>query len=531
MSEENRGAGLDHLLRPERLSRRRVVRDGAGLLAGGMTLVAERRSGTARSLAPGACFEPSAVPILVNDVHSGLNATWVHGIVRPASLAAIQEAVLGAGHTGRAVSVAGGRHAMGGQQFGSGAVLLDMGSMDRVLAFDLEAGEIEVEAGIQWPELVAFLVETQRGRARQWSIRQKQTGADRLSIGGAVSANVHGRGLAFRPFVDDVVSITLVDGQGHILTCSREENAELFRLAVGGYGLFGVVVSVRLRLAPRQKLERVVEVREVDGLMAAFERRIAAGYLYGDFQFAIDPASDDFLRSGVFSCYRPVDPGTPIAVTQRALSRTDWQELIALAHVDKRGAVDAYTAHYLATSGQLYWSDLHQMADYVDGYHAAIDERLGATVPASEMISELYVPRPSLARFMEEVREDFRANAVDLIYGTIRLIERDDETFLAWAREPYACVIFNLHTVHDEVGIAQSADAFRRLIDRAISHGGSYYLTYHRWATRQQVEACYPRFAAFLQLKRRYDPDERFQNDWYRHYRGMCADGIGVNRA
>jgi FAD/FMN-containing dehydrogenase len=353
---------------------------GAGALAVGAGLRAGERQGAAQGVLPDGPVETSDAAEVVNDVHSGLNATRVHRVVRPSSLEAIQEAVRAAGRDGLGVSVAGGRHAMGGQQFGAGTTLLDMGAMDRVVAFDREAGEIEVEAGIQWPELVAFLVETQRGRARQWSIRQKQTGADRLSIGGAVSANVHGRGLAFRPFVDDVVSITLVDGQGHILTCSREENAELFRLAVGGYGLFGVVVSVRLRLAPRQKLERVVEVREVDGLMAAFERRIAAGYLYGDFQFAIDPASDDFLRSGVFSCYRPVDPGTPIAVTQRALSRTDWQELIALAHVDKRRAVDAYTAHYLATSGQLYWSDLHQMADYVDGYHAAIDERLGATV-------------------------------------------------------------------------------------------------------------------------------------------------------
>src|SRR5947199_4854543 len=25
-------------------------------------------------------------------------------------------------------------------------------------------------------------------------------------------------------------------------------------------------------------------------------------------QFAIDPASDDFLHKGVFSCYRPIDP-------------------------------------------------------------------------------------------------------------------------------------------------------------------------------------------------------------------------------
>lgn len=47
---------------------------------------------------------------------------------------------------------------------------------------------------------------------------------------------------------------------------------------------------------------------------------------------------------------------------------------------------------------------------------------------------------------------------------------------------------------------------------------------YHRWATRKQVEACYPQFVDFLRLKKKYDPDERFQSDWYRHYRQMFAE-------
>ncbi len=470
-------------------------------------------------------LEPAATSeILVNDIHSQLNLTQVHRIVRPDSVTAIQAAVRAARLEGRAVSIAAGRHAMGGQQFGAGTVLLDMGAMNRVLAFDDERGEVEVEAGIQWPELVAHLVEVQRERPRQWGIRQKQTGADRLSIGGALAANVHGRGLALRPFIADVVSFTLVDTWGEVVTCSRSENPELFSLAIGGYGLFGVIVTVRLRLAPRQKLERVVEVRQVENLMAAFEQRKAQGFLYGDFQFAIDPASDDFLREGVFSCYRPVDPATPIPEGQRALSRDDWQTLLYLGHVDKRRAVDAYTDHYLATSGQIYWSDLHQMADYVDDYHQGIDERLGVTERCSEMISELYVPRSALPRFLADVREDFRANGVDLIYGTIRLIERDDESFLAWAKEPWACVIFNLHTVHTEAGLAHAAAAFRRLIDLASGYGGSYYLTYHRWATRAQIETCYPQFGDFLRLKRHYDPEERFQSEWYRHYRAMFAN-------
>jgi FAD/FMN-containing dehydrogenase len=108
---------------------------------------------------------------------------------------------------------------------------------------------------------------------------------------------------------------------------------------------------------------------------------------------------------------------------------------------------------------------------------------------------------------------------VNLIYGTIRLIERDDESFLAWARESWACIIFNLHTQHDNESLAKTADDFRRLIARGIEYGGSYFPTYHRWATREQVLACHPRLPDFLARKRAYDPDERFQSDWYRHYR------------
>ena len=62
-----------------------------------------------------------------------------------------------------------------------------------------------------------------------------------------------------------------------------------------------------------------------------------------------------------------------------------------------------------------------------------------------------------------------------------------------------------------------------RLIDRAIEYGGSYFLTYHRWADRRQVETCYPQMADFIKLKKHYDPHEMFQSDWYRHYRHMFA--------
>ena len=463
-------------------------------------------------------------PLTVNDVQSRLNETTVARVVRPSTVAEVQEAVRRARADGLSICVAGARHSMGGQQFLANGVLVDMTGMAQILDLDDERGVVHAQAGIEWAALVPDLIDLQQGRSRQWGIIQKQTGADRLTLGGALGSNVHGRGLTLRPIIADVEWFDIVGPDGELRRVTRDDDPELFRLAIGGYGLFGIMTSVGLRLAPRRKVQRIVELIDVDQLAEAFDDRIRDGYLYGDCQFSIDPAADDFLRIGIFSCYRPVDPETPIPPGQRALTTEDWGKLLYLTHADKARAGAAYTAHYLATSGQIYWSDLHQMSDYVAGYHRRLDQVLGARVEGSEIITEIYVPRPSLAAFMSKVRDDFRANDVDLAYGTIRLTERDDESVMAWARDRYACVIFNLHTPHDPEGIAGSAAAFGRLIDLAISFGGSYYLTYHRFATPAQLQACYPDARSFLARKLVRDPEERFQSDWYRHYRdGLSA--------
>lgn len=464
-------------------------------------------------------------PRRVNDVHSQLNKTRVARVVKPASLGALQATIKHARRHGP-LAISGGRHAMGGQQFAAGSLLLETTELDRVLQLDRRRRLIEVEAGIKWPKLIAHTIRAQRRGMRPFGIRQKQTGADRMSIGGAIAANVHGRGLTLRPFVSDVESFVLVDARGRRRLCSRTKHPELFRLVIGGYGLFGVVARATLRLAPRRKVERVVELVEVDDLQKRFEERIAAGFLFGDFQFAIARQSEEFMQRGVFSCYRPVSRRTPISATQRELSPSDWKELLYLAHAEPRRAFELYAGHYLATSGQIYWSDTHQLTTYIDNYHREVDARMCAPEPGSEMIAELFGPRDALARFISTVREDFRKNSTEPIYGTIRLVERDDETFLAWARESFACVVFNLHVQHTRAGLARARKDFRLLIDRAISFAGSFYLTYHRWATREQILACYPQMPEFLRLKRAHDPAEVFQSDWYRQYRGLFADWL-----
>lgn len=462
-------------------------------------------------------MRPTCDSPLVNDIHSALNATRVATIRQPRSIDGIRACIAEAARQGLALSVCGGRHAMGGQQFAGGAMLLDMGQMRRVLAFDHGAGLVEVEAGIQWPELIDYLDAAPAPDGRRWSIRQKQTGADRLSLGGCLAANIHERGLRMRPFIDDVEAFTLVDANGELRHCSRTGNADLFALAIGGYGLFGVIASLTLRLAPRQAMRRDVLLLQLDQLMPAFAGRIAAGHVFGDFQFAIDPASPDFMERGVFSCYVPVHGVTPQA--GRELSGQDWRDLLHLAHTDKSRAFACYARHYLATDGQTYWNGRLQQSVYLDGYHGDIDRALRHC--GSEVIGELYVPRARLVDFMRAAADDFRRHGVDLVYGTVRLIERDTESFLPWARQDYACVIFNLHTRHTPDGIAATERSFRRLIDMAIARDGSFYLTYSRAASAEQVRACHPRIDRFFEAKRRFDPEQRFQSDWYRHYRAL----------
>jgi hypothetical protein len=122
---------------------------------------------------------------------------------------------------------------------------------------------------------------------------------------------------------------------------------------------------------------------------------------------------------------------------QKELSDDNWRQLLYLAHTDQKKVFERYADYYLSTNGQVYWSDTHQLSIYPDNYHREIDAKLHAPYPAGEIITEIDVPRTMLESFCDEVREDFRRNKVELIYGTVRLIERDDESFLPWAKQPY----------------------------------------------------------------------------------------------
>jgi len=461
---------------------------------------------------------------VLNDLHSKLNPTTVDSIHHPKSTYEVLSLIKHAKKHDKSISISGGLHSMGGQQYGTGTVHLNMYAMNDVLKFDRKNGIVTVEAGIQWPELIEYLISSQKYSKKQWGITQKQTGADRLSIGGALSSNIHGRGLLLQPMVQDVESFRIINAEGKKINVSREENAELFGLVIGGYGLFGVITEVDLRLSPRQKLKRHVEIINLSNFAAKTSQRINDGYLYGDLQFKTDGAAEDFLTRGVYSFYKPVPLDSPIPQQQRKISSDKWKELLALAHSNKAQVFEDYTNYYLSTSGQLYWTDTHQLGYYDENYEAYLKKTLPDYKLGSLMISEVYVPRDRIYDFMTDLSLSNEQQQLDIIYGTIRLIKTDTETFLPWAKQDYACIVLNLRVEHSKLGLEKARSDFQLLIDVALNHDGSYFLTYHRWARKDQLLEAYPQFPMFLELKLKYDPQEMFQSDWYRFYKEMFSN-------
>ena len=70
----------------------------------------------------------------------------------------------------------------------------------------------------------------------------------------------------------------------------------------------------------------------------------------------------------------------------------------------------------------------------------------------------------------------------------------------------------------DAAGEERMARLTQELVAAALRHQGRYYLPYRLHATPEQFNTAYPQAKKFFELKRKYDPDELFQNEFYLKY-------------
>lgn len=144
------------------------------------------------------------------------------------------------------------------------ALALDLSALNRMLRLDGERGQIELQAATPWSSVEHYLGE----RGARIAPGLLASGLP-VSVGEAVAENAAGPDGT--PMVAHVEALTLVTPDGELRRADRDMNSNLFRLAIGGHGLFGVLYSVTLRVdsmlraAERDQAPVVLELSPAGG--------------------------------------------------------------------------------------------------------------------------------------------------------------------------------------------------------------------------------------------------------------------------
>jgi FAD/FMN-containing dehydrogenase len=163
-------------------------------------------------------------------------------VYRPVSREQLFEIFNIARSSGRTVGLRGGGQSYGDAALNSEHILLDMRRMNRVLAWDPMTGVVRVEPGVTISQLWQYVLED-----GWWP--PVVTGTSHTTIGGCAGMNVHGKN-AYQvgPIGDHILEFDMMLSSGEIVSCSRENNRDLFFSAIGGFGMLGIFTSITMQL-------------------------------------------------------------------------------------------------------------------------------------------------------------------------------------------------------------------------------------------------------------------------------------------
>jgi FAD/FMN-containing dehydrogenase len=451
------------------------------------------------------------------DDASHLNKTAIYGIVRVTSVEDIQNAVRFAREHNLKVTAAGSRHSMGGHTFLKDGLVLDMRGFNQ-LRLDKEHKIVTAQTGATWKQVQLLLDPYGLAVKAMQSINI-------FSIGGTLSVNAHG--IAHDPgqVAPTVRAFRILLSNGETKQCSRTENAKLFHHALGGYGLMGIILDVDLDIVDNEMYLWKTQYMDYREFADYFEKNVEGNpnirLTYG--RLSMSPSN--FLRETAIHTYRKVDASVPLAPlkppgyiwldrlimnfskTGSAGRRLRWtMEKYAEPRihrcVSRNQAMSREEGCFVSRNQEMYDS-----MDYLEN-----------RLPDTDILQEYFIPHHKMAEFVDGLRHTVETNGANLINVTIRIVRKDDDTTLNYAREDmFAYVLyFNQRFNEREAQILQKTTT--ELIDLALGLNGTYYLPYQLFYSKEQLYKAYPRAGEFFAAKRIYDTQEVFTNKFYEKY-------------
>jgi len=374
---------------------------------------------------------------------------------------------------------------------------------DRFLAFDAESGVVSCEAAVTFAEIIDVLMP--RGFFLPIS-----PGTKHISVGGAIAADVHGK----NHHRDGTVSSQLVDfrlltGGGRVLTCSRDENPDLFWATLGGMGLTGAILQARLRVRPVETAYVRQQVRRCRDLDDALARMLGEDR---DFEYAVawidclargrslgrsvlmraNPAGVDDLAEKDRPSPHAVQPPWPLRVPFDLPS-------IALNSVNMRifnqGFWLAHPERDLVTNIQSYFYPLDQVHQWNRVYG-----RRG--VLQYQLVLPLETCHDGLVAILERVSKSHRASFLAVLKST----GPANQSPLSFPIEGASLALDFPNRGND---LFELLDDLDRIV---LERGGRVYLAKDARLSAEHFREMYPELPRFQEVKAKYDPDNRFSS-------------------
>jgi FAD/FMN-containing dehydrogenase len=492
------------------VSRRQVLTYGAttvGALAVGGFAGAAVQRGIDDAQVP-----PSDAPQALLDDASRLNPTPVRGVIFAGSSTTSTSEVLTpllrriADGQDPALAVCGVRHSMGGQSLLRDGWILDMQPLSDVVV-DAANRVMRVGAGATWREIIPIL------NAAGLAPTVMQSNHD-FTIGGSLSVNCHGWHTDSGPIAATVQSFRLLTAAGVVVTCSPQENAELFRLALGGYGLFGVILEADIAVVPNVLYTpEFVSVPTAEYATSFAQRVYAAAspveMAYG--RLSVAPSS--FLDEAIIATFTPVPDtrGAVLPLTSELNSKA--------ARAIYRNSANSWTGKALR-----WWLE-REARPWLTGKvsrNSLLNEPAAVfandTQDTTDILHEYFIPQARLFEFVGRAKEIIRRAKGNLLNVTVRDVRRDTRSVLAYAHEDVFGLVMSFVQERSAAGEQRMKRITRQLVDAAIATGGSFYLPYRLHATNEQLRRAYPNWAAAMRAKAHYDPKHIFRNGLYATY-------------
>lgn len=412
-------------------------------------------------------------------------------VERPTSVGAVQRAVLAAGRGGLSIKAVGAGHSFTGIAVAPGVQIdlsdLSVGAHGALLDVDRDRSRVRLLAGTHLHRIPALLAPHGLAMANLGDI-------DGQTIAGAISTGTHGTGGNWGGLATQVVALTLVTGDGSLLTVSETENADLLPAARLGLGALGILVDVTLQCVPAFLLHAMEAVEPLDAAMDSYLERSAR---HDHFEFYWFPHTASALTKT--NTRMPAD--TPRAPLGR-LSRFLDDEVMANAAYRALCAVGSVVPPLIPRFSRLA-ERFSARREYTDFSNRVFVAR--RAVRFREM--EYALPRAAIPDALREVRALIERKGWSISFPIeVRSAAADD----VWLSTAYgrASGYIAVHRYYRE----DPAEYFRAVEAIMREHDGRPHWGKLHFQDAASLEAMYPHFGDFLAVRNRLDPERRFSN-------------------